>query len=197
MTLEHRIKTIGDAIHLLARRLASQGFVFDRPDEVFPGPEPSAARAVARIEREIGNVPLSIKLFWQFVGSVDFCGFHPEWHGCDSADALVVFPPSIAIHELEAFLADKEERLKQRSPFLIPIAPDDLHKINVSGGMWYNVTVPSVADDPPLNDEWHQTTFVAYLEEAVRWAGFPGLCYCEAHSWPVAELTKGIRSGES
>lgn len=195
MTLERRINSVGDSIRLLVKRLAERGFDFERPAEVFPGPERGAAEAIARIEREVGGVPLAMKLFWQNVGSVDLCGFHPEWQGCDNPDALVVFPPSVAIDELDEFLSDKEERLRHRFPYLIPIAPDDLHKIHVSGGMWCNVSVPAVADDPPLNDEWHRTTFVAYLEEAIRWAGFPGLWDCQKHSWPIEELTRGIRGG--
>ena len=54
--------------------------------------------------------------------------------------------------------------------------------------MWYNVSVPAVADDPPLNDEWHRTTFVSHLELAVRWGGFPGLERCPEHSWPLRAL---------
>jgi hypothetical protein len=42
---------------------------------VFPGPEEIASAAIARIEREVGAVPLALKLFWQRVGSVDLCGF--------------------------------------------------------------------------------------------------------------------------
>ena len=97
---------------------------------------------------------------------------------------------------LEEFLSDKEERLIWGFPYLIPVAPDDLHKIGVSGGMWYNVSVPAVADDPPLNDEWHHTTFVNYLEETMNWAGFPGLWDCQRHTWPVEELARGIPSGK-
>jgi hypothetical protein len=196
MTLEGRINAVGESIRLLVKRLTERGFVFERPAEVFPGLESGAAEAIARIEREVGEVPLAMKLFWQKVGSVDLCGFHPDWKGCDNPDALVVYPPSVAIHELEEFLSDKEERLRHDFPYLIPIAPDDLHKIHVSGGMWYNVSVPAVADDPPLNNEWHRTTFVNYLETAVQWAGFPGLSDCQGHSWPLEELVRGIRRQE-
>jgi hypothetical protein len=93
---------------------------------------------------------------------------------------------------LDEFLADREERLRCNFPYLVPIAPDYYHKADVSGGMWYNVSVPAVADDPPLNDEPHHITLVAYLELAVQWAGFPGLADCPGHSWPVAELIRGI-----
>jgi hypothetical protein len=102
-----------------------------------------------------------------------------------------VYPPSVAIFELDEFLGDREERTRCEFPYLVPIAPDDVHKDNVSGGMWYNLSVPAIADDPPLNDERHRTTFVSYLELAVRWGGFPGLDRCPEHSWPVREILAG------
>jgi hypothetical protein len=196
MTLESRINTVGDAIPLLAKRLTERGFEFDRPSEVFPGPEEGTVAAIARIEREIGAVPLAVRLFWQRVGRVNFCGRHPEWQGYEYPDPLFVYPPSAAIGELDEFLANKEERLRCDFPYLVPIAPDALHKEDVSGGMWYNVNVPALADDPPLNDEPHHITFVAYLEFAVRWAGFPGLSEGPG-TWPIADLVHGIRVGGS
>jgi hypothetical protein len=195
MTLESRVNAVGHSIRLLVKRLTEWGFLFECPAKVFPGPESSAAAAIALIEREVGVLPLALKVFWRQVGSVDLCGYHPKWEGCDYPDPIVVYPPSIAIQELDDFLSDKEERLRCNFPYRVPIAPDDYHKADVSGGMWYNVSVPAVADDPPLNHEWHHTTFVDYLELAVQWAGFPGLSRCPGHSWPVAELVRGIRGG--
>jgi hypothetical protein len=192
LTLENRINGIGEGIRILVHRLTERGFEFERPTEIFPGPERDTSEMIARIEIEVGEVPLALKLFWQNIGSVNLCGSHPDWQGCDNPDALVVFPPSFAIYELGEFLSDKEERLRHNFPYLIPISPDDLHKIHVSGGMWYNVSVPALADDPPLNDEWHRTTFVDYLEETLKWAGFSALCDCKEHSWPVDALTKGL-----
>jgi hypothetical protein len=191
MDLQSRISAVGHSIRLLVNRLTRRGFHFERPAQVFPGPETGAAAAIARIEREVGALPLALKLFWQNVGSVDLCGSHPEWNGCDFPDPIVVYPPSMAMQELDEFLADKEERLRCDFPYAVPIAPDLYHKANVSGGMWYNVSVPAVADDPPLNEEWHRTTFTRYLELSVESAGFPGLSRCPAHSWPVAELANG------
>lgn len=196
MTLESRINAVGDSIRLLVKRLNERGFEFECPAEVFPGPEDGAAAAIARIEREVGAVPLALRLFWQRVGSVNFCGSHAEWQGNEYPDPLVVYPPSAAIDELEQFLADREERLRCSLPFLVPVAPDALHKEDVSGGMWYNVNVPALADDPPLNDEPHHTTLVGYLELAVQWGGFPGLSDGPG-TWPIAELVRGIRGGGS
>jgi hypothetical protein len=191
MIVESCIDAAGASIHILVNRLAEWGFQFERPAEVFPGPEENAAAVIARIEREVGMLPLAVKLFWLRVGSVDLCGCHPDWQGCVYPDPLLVYPPSVANQELDEFLADKEERLRCDFPYIVPVAPDAKHKAGESGGMWYNLSVPAVADDPPLNDEWHHTTFVGYLQLAVQWGGFPGLCRCPGHTWPVAALVGG------
>lgn len=198
MSLESRIVTVGEQIEKIARRLPQLGYQFKRPSAVFPGPEPGTEEAIARIERETGTLPLALKAFWRLVGSVNFMGPHSDWtvveypwDGCEYPDPLVVYPPSQAIFELDEFLGDREERMRCNFPYLVPIAPDAYHKDNVSGGMWYNLSVPAVADDPPLNDERHQTTFVSYLELAVRWGGFPGLDRCPEHDWPLREIVGG------
>jgi hypothetical protein len=71
---------------------------------------------------------------------------------------------------------------------MVPVAPDAKHKENVSGGGCYNLTVPAIADDPPLNDEPHSTSFIGHLELALRWGGFPSLDRCPHHNWPLHEL---------
>jgi hypothetical protein len=195
MSLEARILTVGEQIAKIARRLPALGYQFQRPSAVFPGPEPGTENAIERIEREVGNLPLALKIFWRHVGSADFTARHRTWRpveypwaGCEYPDPLVVYPPSVAIAELDEFLGDREERMRSQFPYVVPIAPDHVHKDNVSGGTWYNLSVPAGADDPPLNHEWHQTTFVNYLELAVRWGGFPGLERYPAHTWPLREL---------
>ena len=202
MSLKARIIRVGGQIATIAHRLPALGYQFGDPSAAFPGPESGTDEAIERIEREIGTLPLAIKLFWRLVGSVNFMGRHGErtqveypWDACDSPDPLVVYPPSAAIAELDEFLSDHEGRMRYNYSYLVPIAPDYLHKDNCSGGMWYNLSVPAVADDPPLNDEWHKTTFVSYLELAVRWGGFPGLELCREHSWPLRELV-GDPAGE-
>jgi hypothetical protein len=88
----------------------------------------------------------------------------------------------VALTELDEFREESE------GAFLIPIAPDDFHKADVSGGMFYNVSVPAVCDDPLLNDERHGVSFLTYLEIALRSAGFPGLERCDNHTWPLDRL---------
>jgi hypothetical protein len=195
MQLDERIISVGNNLDRLVRRLDDLGYEFYDRTEAFLGPAPDTEASIERIEREIGELPLAIKLFWRLVGSVNFIGDHPQWHGCDYPDPIVIFPPVGALAELDDFLSDKEQRLTYNCPFRVPIAPDPLHKQNVSGGMWYNLNVPAVADDPPLNDERHRTSFVAYLELAVQWCGFPGLEQCPDHTYPLDAL-RGGAAGE-
>lgn len=188
---------IGRDLQVLARNLKELRYLFDRPDNILPGVEAGTPGAIERIEGEIGAIPLAIKVFWTHVGSVDFGGYHPEWEGCEYHDPLIVEPPSSAIAELEQYqqyLNDQREQSRPGfpSPYLLPIAPDAKHKENVSGGMWYNVNVPAVADDPPLNDEPHETTFMAYLGIALQLGGFPGLDWYPQHSWPLPKIRRGL-----
>jgi hypothetical protein len=188
MDLEQRILAIGQGIERIVDRLNALGYQFANPSAVLPGPEPDTCDAIARIECEIGPLPLALKLFWQRVGSVNLIGHHPQWEGCDYPDSLVIFPASLAIEELDSFLEDREERLRHNYPYEVPIAPDAKHKQDVSGGPPYTIAVPAVADDPPLQSEPHNTTFVSYLELALRWGGFPGLDDWSVHTWPLPSL---------
>lgn len=191
--LQARIDRVHRGIHCVVRNLHALGYRFSRPRDVLPGPEPGTNKAIKRLEQAVGPVPLAITTFWSRIGSVDLSGHHPTWSGCDFPDPLIVYPPSMAIAELEEHTSDREERDRCGFPYCIPIAPDALHKANVSGGMWYNITVPSIADDPLLNDEPHATTFLNYLDIALGQGGFPGLTAATAHNWPIDAIITAAR----
>src|SRR5438105_7068601 len=101
MLLEDRILAVGRRIERLAERLRALGYQFAEPQTVAPGPEPETEVGIERIEREVGQLPLAIKLFWRRVGSVNFVGEHADWRGCEYPDPLVVYPPSQALFELD------------------------------------------------------------------------------------------------
>ena len=191
MSIENQTIAIGESLRRLVKTLCARGYRFAHPARVLPGPQRDTSAAIARIEREIGTVPLALKIFWQKVGSVDLCGSHPDWKGAFYPDPLVIFPPEIALGNLNDFLADREANLEEGIPYLIPIAPDFYHKEDVSGGMYYNVAFPA-DDDPLLNDEWHSTTLLGYLELALKSGGFPGVQRYPDHTWPIVDLVNEI-----
>lgn len=191
--LQARIDRVHRGIQGVVRNLHALGYQFSRPRDVLPGPEPGTDAAVKFLEQAVGPLPRAITLFWSRVGSVDLGGHHPTWSGCNFPDPLIVYPPSVAIAELEEHASDREERDRCGLSYCIPIAPDALHKADVSGGKWYNISVPSVVDDPPLNDEPHATTFLDYLDIALGQGGFPGLAAATAHNWPVEVIISAPR----
>jgi len=72
------------------------------------------------------------------------------------------------------------------------IAPSDRSKANLPG-YFYSITIPNAAADAPLENEWHQTTFVNYLRTAFEWGGFPG--WGRDRNAPrdaIAKLTQGL-----
>jgi hypothetical protein len=162
-------------------QLRTLGYVFGTfPDgtrrsyTVEPLTPPSAAvRAdTAELEAQAGPLPLSLVAFWQEVGAVDLVGMHPAWP--DGLDPLVVDPPEGALSFL--FDIEEDEGAGDDAGQFAGLAPDDLHKDNVSGGDPYGVRLPNASADFLFVYERHNLLFVPYLRLAIlRWGGFPGL----------------------
>jgi hypothetical protein len=181
--MEARVDALGRGIAALVDRLRASGYVFDRPDEAFPGPDPRAADVILRIESSVGELPLALKLFWTRIGSVDLTGSHPNWPDPPVyLDQLVVFPSETGAYYLDDYLNGEP------GPFEVVIAPDYFHKADVSGGSPYTVSVPATAGDPPLNWAPTSQTFLEHIEDALRFGGFPGLADYPDHGWPLDAL---------
>ena len=181
---------------LLVSRLRSAGYVFG----VYPdgshgyytegplvAPSHSTRSDCADLLAQIGVLPLSLEAFWQEVGLVDFVGMHPSWPG--GLDPLVVYSPQGAISDLESV----EDEGEDSEPFEASLAPDDLHKDNISGGSPYAVALPDSSADFMLLNERHSLLFVPYLRLAIlRWGGFPGLDGRNVFFEPLGELVPGL-----
>jgi len=165
----------------LVSRLRALGYTFGTyPDgsrrsyPTQPMTPPSDVLRSDRVELEklAGPLPLSLVAFWDEVGSVDLVGMHPAWP--DGLDPLVVDPPEGALSYLDAFEGGDGET--EGSALFAGLAPDDLHKDNVSGGDPYGVRLPDPSADFLFLYERHGLLFVPYLRLAIlRWGGFPGL----------------------
>lgn len=177
-------------------RLRSSGYVFG----IYPdgsrgyyteGPlvAPTAATRddYASLESQVGPAPLSLAAFWQEVGSVDLVGMHASWP--TGLDPLVVYPPEGAMSDVES--ADGESDASGQTE--AGLAPDDLHKDNISGGAPYSVALPDSSADFVLLNERHGLLFVPYLRLAIlRYGGFPGLDGRDAEFEPLASLVAGL-----
>jgi hypothetical protein len=133
------------------------------------------------LESEAGSLPLSLTTFWQEVGAVDLVGMHPSWP--DGLDPLVVDPPEGPLSDL----FDEGEGI------FVALAPDDLHKDNVSGGDPYGLQLPNPSADFLFMYERHDLLFVPYLRLAIlHWGGFPGLEGGGIQFEPLEALVAGL-----
>lgn len=172
------------------------------PDPVFAPPPPNVAPIITELERRAGVLPLSPRAFYETVGAVNFVGAPPTaWHEWlsvpDDLDALYVYPVEVALEDAIAWREqsgdvteeerdlhgpDEEDLCDARAYaalphdcWLVPIAPDERHKYDISGCGAYEIAIPSPSADARLLTERHRTTFVNYLRSCFRWAGFPKL----------------------
>jgi hypothetical protein len=149
-------------------------------------PKPSDQAVLTRIVDISGApVPPTLLAFWRVVGGINWVWDYnaavaqpdlgidlpPEDH-----DVLCVDAPGVVTYLFEEWIDENEEYdAGLVHPFRIDLAPDYLHKANISGGSPYCIEVPFLGADPRFACERHELPFLDYLRLAFRWAGFPGL----------------------
>jgi hypothetical protein len=202
------MQRVAAGVQLLAERLHARGWqaltgVLHLP----PDPEEAASAMRTIEEATAAPLPAALRAYWEIVGHVDFV-----WnYDLDEAAPQLGLPADIAVVELDPLhvenaiiaLADLDEwranaegvHAELVEPLRVGLAPDALHKQNVSGGVPYGVTLPSYAADPTLAGDEASWLFVEYLRLCLRWGGFPELARYgereEVKAW-VAEMTAGL-----
>lgn len=176
--------------------------------------------AISEIEKNVGVLPLSLRAFYEVVGSVNLIGQCPSWRNLlpkgienitqfmndhptfdwksysldHGLDPLFVWSPEMVLLMYDSLkMMANSVGDEMDIPFLLNVAPDHFSKYGMGGDGPYVVAIPSLAADAPLLDEWHHTTFVNYLRISFQWGGMPGL---ERSSSPplddIAFLTSGF-----
>jgi hypothetical protein len=138
-----------------------------------------------RIEDITGApLPLSVRAFWEAVGGINFVWDYESGEApdlgvnlpMDHMDPLCVDAPEVVTHVFEDW-EDQRSGINPEfaDPFNLDLAPDYLHKANISGGGPYGIELPFLGADPIFAAEAHELPFVDYLRLCFRWAGFPRL----------------------
>lgn len=170
-------------IEVLIERLHEQGYHFhDNDDDATPvqpltGPRPDAEQFVGWLEQTFGPIPMVLSSWVRIVGDVWMVGTHPEWETSAAADPLVIEVAGLRHpgDDVRAYLLDEFEQwpeYREGRPFELPIAPDHLHKDNVSGGAPYGLVLPDACADALIVTET-ATSFVSYLQRVFATGGFP------------------------
>lgn len=157
---------------------------------------PGTRDVLKKIEQVGGTFPLSLRAWWEEVGEVNLCGYHPDWSERSGCDPLLVCTSDLSLLEGEgeeySFFPAIDDGLDKGTEadlafaienglLRVVVAPDELHKENVSGGDPYTIRVPCAVADRRLDNFWLDVTFVEYLRLCFRWGGFPGFARLRAH----------------
>ena len=181
-------------VRMLVERLTAMRYTFGMPEtrdlHAPHTPPPSDMhKQIVRFEHKYGALPLSLRTFYEVVGEVNLIGSHPTL----APPTSPVAPDPLVVYALDegAVESDGDEDEEGR-PSAITIAPDDLHKANVSGGAPYEMAIPDLRADGELVNERHRLFFVDYLRLCFRFGGFPG--YDGAANIPaeITALTAGL-----
>jgi len=107
-------------VELLAARLRALGYRFIRPDEAVVPPTPELLERLDRIEAEAGPLPLSVRAFFEVVGSVDFMGSHPRLSAYAASPTL-----SEMVEDTRAAIAEQAPSPRAApAPAAIELPPD-------------------------------------------------------------------------
>lgn len=179
--LMRRVRANADAIratlHAAGARLAAET-AFD-------------AEIHARVVALTGPLPVALDAFWRVVGSLALVPGDTErvdYGPCDlqTADgiALIALDPleiegtaetAAALAHYAAEVATSDIEIV--GPFSLQLAPDYLHKQNISGGPPYTIQLPpptpADAVDPRVLHERGRGRLVEYLRHGFRFGGFP------------------------
>jgi hypothetical protein len=162
-------------VRLLIERLKRLGYEFDHDSSQRPSAE--SRKEWRRVEQRLGVLPLSLRAWWDVVGSVNLTGDHdllsasagpPNSElGTLLTDPLVVYGPEASLSDFE--LSEGWEADRQ-----CILAPDRYHKHGFSGGSEYAIAVPCRAADALVLNEPNRIHLVEYLRLCFQYGGFPG-----------------------
>jgi hypothetical protein len=144
-----------------------------RTTPIFQAPETEMPQRISDLEQRVGSFPLSLKCWYEEVGSVNLIGVLPatEKHTQFRSvlDPLFIFSPDFLIGYFSANPLQEQEKVK------MPLAPDGALKYGYSGSGPYTIEVPCKAFDANFELERQTMTFVNYLRICFQWGGFFGL----------------------
>lgn len=153
---------------------------------------PARAEDIERLVAMTGPLPVALAAFWKIVGSVDLLppsrrdadyGYGECSLESEGISLIALDPLSVYGLDAEHLLDEYEESWAESQagdevePLIYYVAPDFLHKQQISGGPAYRIELPPTnvfdALDPDVLYEAHETTLVGYLRACFAYGGFP------------------------
>lgn len=191
-------------VDILAERLTRSGYEFAHGKPVIP-PEEDVIEKLEELGNRGVHVPIALQAWLIEVGGVDFCGTHPGWPRTGYAgmhddnaiysepwytDPLVI---QVSTQEMLDNLSDDPPQLGDYFSHCTEIAPDDVHKANISGAAPISISGTEPRFDNVLVGQHGSLTLLSYLRHAFAWGGFPGFDFiADAPTEMLRELSQGL-----
>ncbi len=188
------MKPVRRNIDIIITILLQKGYRFAFPENVLVSPDPAIWEWIGEYENKGIYLPLSLQAWLSDVGCVNLMGSHPEWEkpayifkdGPQTNNVWYTDPLVVELTNdyVDYFYEEWEQMVEEKGiheyrPFRVNIAPDHIHKANISGGPPFQVLANQPAVDAFLINERHCTSFVGYVSIAMAWACFPGFYYID------------------
>ena len=163
---------------------------------VLEPPSDNELADVARLDAQIGGLPIAFAACLREVGGVSFLGdcaalqlYYNEPISSHTMPPGPEYPDPLSLPPL-AFLRESwdehREDADEGDEFGFEFAPDELHKANISGST-HTLYLPDTRPDPTIYGVAGRSgvTLVEYLRISIRWGGFPGWSFAPDRA-PVA-----------
>lgn len=178
-------------VYQMTEVLSRSGYVFAFPNQVHVPYDGNALDWIAALENDGIYLPVFLQAWIAEVGSVNLMGSNPNWpksgySGIPNADADVWYTDPLVVEISESYLKSEydnwrfqidEQGQAEIGPFQLAIAPDHIHKANVSGGMPYAIDASSPSIDTLVLNARDCTSLFHHVANASAWGGFPGFNY--------------------
>ncbi len=147
-------------------------------------PPLQTAAFLQEIEQCVGTLPLTVRCWYEEVGSVNFIGTFPRTDSREEIshelDPLLIIPVDCLLEQYGfVALEEWEEARNEDGTFNLDLAVDADLKYNMSGSGGYFIQTPCTAFDTTFDLlGYHYVpspTFINYLRTCLRWGGFFGL----------------------
>jgi hypothetical protein len=205
-------------VALLVERLPQLGYRFNPLGlEVWQQPNPELTQMLDQIEQTYGPVPLTVRMWFDIVGSVTLTGAHPklcehtelrrkdgwihEAFGLDPKHRALYWPTSDPLVVWSTFFIAQDGELLDDPPsgYALDIAPDLTLKHEESSeqsALYFHIPNPTF-DAVIIGDDqrWTGTFFIPYLQTCFDWGGFPGLRHDPAAAERAREELAFLKEG--
>lgn len=169
-------------------------------DKLFRTFRPPPTRTLSflkKIEKNVGTLPLSVRCWYEEVGSVNLIGTLPATATRKELtvelDPLLILPVDFLLGQFPFEDAEEWEEAREEDGTLdLDLAVDADLKYDYSGSGGYAIRLPSATFDTIFDlSAYHKTspTFVDYLRTSLRWGGFYGLATSTEASLTPEELS--------